>query len=52
MKRVAERVTDRPFMMREYCHAMGNSLGNLQEYWDIIYADSTILGAAIWDWAD
>jgi beta-galactosidase len=31
---------------------MGNSLGNLQEYWDIIYADSTILGAAIWDWAD
>lgn len=52
MKRVAERVTDRPFMMREYCHAMGNSLGNLQKYWDIIYADSTILGAAIWDWAD
>lgn len=52
MKRVAERVTDRPFMMREYCHAMGNSMGNLQEYWDIIYADSTIVGAAIWDWAD
>jgi len=52
MKRVADRVTDRPFMMREYCHAMGNSMGNLQEYWDIIYADSSIAGAAIWDWAD
>lgn len=52
MRRVAERVNDRPFMMREYCHAMGNSMGNLQEYWDIIYADSSICGAAIWDWAD
>ena len=52
MRRVAERVSDRPFMMREYCHAMGNSMGNLQEYWDIIYADSSICGAAIWDWAD
>ncbi len=52
MKRVAQRVSDRPFMMREYCHAMGNSMGNLKEYWDIIYADSSIVGAAIWDWAD
>ena len=52
MQRVADRVTDRPFMMREYCHAMGNSMGNLQEYWDLIYADSSNCGAAIWDWAD
>ena len=52
MKRVADRVNDRPFMMREYVHSMGNSTGNLQEYWDIIYADSSIAGAAIWDWAD
>ena len=39
-------------MMREYAHAMGNSMGNLQEYWDVIYADSSICGAAIWDWVD
>ena len=39
-------------MMREYAHAMGNSVGNLQEYWDIIYADSSICGVAIWDWVD
>ncbi|NJO88063.1 MAG: hypothetical protein HC831_03175 [Chloroflexia bacterium] len=31
---------------------MGNSEGNLQEYWDIINADSSIVGAAIWDWVD
>jgi len=39
-------------MMREYAHAMGNSVGNLQEYWDVIYADSSIVGAAVWDWVD
>jgi beta-galactosidase len=38
--------------MREYAHAMGNSCGNLQEYWDVIYNDSSICGAAIWDWVD
>ena len=48
----AKIVKDRPFMMREYAHAMGNSVGNFQEYWDVIYADSSICGAAIWDWVD
>ena len=50
LKKNAQQVTDKPFMMREYAHAMGNSVGNLQEYWDVIYADSSIVGAAIWDW--
>ena len=48
----AQRVTDKPFMMREYAHAMGNSMGNLQEYWDVVYADSSICGLAVWDWVD
>ena len=48
----AQKVTDKPFMMREYAHAMGNSMGNLREYWDVIYADSSICGAAVWDWVD
>ena len=52
LKKNAEAVTDKPFMMREYAHAMGNSCGNLQEYWDVIYNDSSICGAAIWDWVD
>ena len=52
LKSHAERITDRPFMMREYAHAMGNSVGNLEEYWEVIYADSSIAGAAIWDWVD
>ena len=52
LREAAKKVTDRPFMMREYAHAMGNSMGNFQEYWDVIYADSSICGAAIWDWVD
>ncbi len=49
---MVQTVNDKPVMMREYAHAMGNSLGNLQEYWDIIYANDNAAGAAIWDWVD
>lgn len=52
LKQTAQRISDRPFMMREYAHMMGNSGGNLTEYWDIIYADPSIAGAAIWDFVD
>lgn len=48
----AKKETTMPFMMREYAHAMGNSMGNLKEYWEVIYADSSICGAAIWDFVD
>ncbi len=52
LKQMAQRVTDRPFIMREYAHMMGNSGGNLTEYWDVIYSDPSIAGAAIWDFVD
>jgi len=42
----------RPVIMCEYAHAMGNSLGNMQEYWDIIYNNDRALGGYIWDWID
>ena len=52
LKAEAEKETEKPLIAREYAHAMGNSMGNLQEYWDVIYADSSIAGAAVWDWVD
>ncbi|MDE6270786.1 MAG: beta-galactosidase, partial [Muribaculaceae bacterium] len=52
MRRCAKDITDKPFIAREYAHAMGNSMGHFKEYWDVIYADSTIAGAGIWDWVD
>lgn len=42
----------RPYIMCEYSHAMGNSNGNFQEYWDIIHSDRKMQGGFIWDWVD
>ncbi|BET66969.1 glycoside hydrolase family 2 TIM barrel-domain containing protein [Opitutales bacterium ASA1] len=42
----------RPVMTSEYAHAMGNAIGNLQEYWDEIYWHPHMLGGFIWDWVD
>ena len=43
---------DRPFIMVEYCHAMGNSLGGLKNYWDTINKYPQLQGGFIWDWVD
>jgi beta-galactosidase len=43
---------DRPLIMCEYAHAMGNSVGNLQDYWDVIDANPQLQGGFIWDWVD
>jgi beta-galactosidase/beta-glucuronidase len=42
----------RPFIMCEYAHAMGNSPGNLKEYWEIIDTYPRLAGGFIWDWVD
>ena len=42
----------KPYFICEYEHAMGNSLGGLQEYWDIIESSTGIIGACIWDFVD
>ncbi|WP_347076157.1 beta-galactosidase small subunit-related protein, partial [Bacteroides uniformis] len=52
LKELGEKITDRPVFMREYAYAMGNSIGNLKEYWDVIEKDESIIGAAIWCWVD
>ena len=51
-KEYAREKRDKPIFMREYAHAMGNSVGNLQEYWDVIEVNDHVSGAAIWDWVD
>tara|TARA_R110002126_G_scaffold72364_1_gene180924 strand:+ start:112286 stop:115363 length:3078 start_codon:yes stop_codon:yes gene_type:complete len=42
----------KPLIQCEYAHAMGNSLGNLQDYWNLIEANPTMQGGFIWDWVD
>ena len=44
--------SDKPSIMIEYAHAMGNSVGNLQDYWDIIETYPNLQGGYIWDWVD
>jgi len=48
----AKNNEDKPSVMIEYAHAMGNSVGNLQDYWDIIEQYDNLQGGYIWDWVD
>ncbi|MFD1614148.1 glycoside hydrolase family 2 TIM barrel-domain containing protein [Gelatiniphilus marinus] len=49
---IGKSKTDRPFIPSEYAHAMGNSTGNFQDYWDIIEQYDNLQGGFIWDWVD
>ncbi len=42
----------KPLIMCEYAHAMGNSTGNLNDYWDVINNNKFLQGGCIWDWVD
>lgn len=47
-----ESDSDKPSIIIEYAHAMGNSVGNLQDYWDVIEKYPNLQGGYIWDWVD
>lgn len=42
----------KPLFLCEYSHAMGNAIGNLREYWDVMENSKRTIGACIWDWID
>lgn len=52
MIKYVEEDGSRPLIQCEYAHAMGNSLGNLQDYWDVIESYPSMQGGFIWDWVD
>ena len=43
---------NRPFVLCEYTHAMGNSCGDIAAYWDMIYNNEQMMGGFVWEWAD
>lgn len=43
---------NRPMILIEYSHSMGNSDGNFQQYWDVIESHRQTQGGFIWDWVD
>lgn len=42
----------RPFILCEYAHAMGNSVGGLKDYMDVFESEPMAQGGCIWDWVD
>ncbi len=42
----------KPAFICEYAHAMGNAVGNFQEYWDAFYSYDSLMGGCIWEWVD
>jgi len=42
----------RPYVLCEYTHAMGNSCGDIADYWQIINGSEQCMGAFVWEWAD
>ncbi|MDP4188220.1 MAG: glycoside hydrolase family 2 TIM barrel-domain containing protein, partial [Bacteroidota bacterium] len=52
LKKYTAQTEERPLIMCEYAHAMGNSTGNFQDYWDVIESSKYLQGGCIWDWVD
>jgi beta-galactosidase len=52
MEDYAKNKPAKPYIQCEYAHAMGNSVGNLQDYWDLIEKYPVLQGGFIWDWVD
>lgn len=52
MENMGKAANHKPWIQCEYAHAMGNSVGNLMEYWDVVRSYDNLLGAFIWDYVD
>ncbi len=49
---LADEKETRPLVLCEYSHAMGNSNGDLNDYWKIIDSNDRFMGAFVWEWCD
>ena len=42
----------KPYILCEYTHAMGNSNGDIQDYWDLVRKYPSMQGGFVWDFVD
>lgn len=49
---LGRRYRGKPYLLCEYCHAMGVGPGALEDYWQIIYSSDRMMGGCIWEWCD
>lgn len=52
IKKTTKHNPTRPLILCEYAHSMGNSCGNLDEYWEAFRSNKSLQGGFIWDWMD
>jgi beta-galactosidase len=52
MVKYVESHPNKPLIQCEYAHAMGNSNGNIMDYWEVINKYEQLQGGFIWDWVD
>lgn len=53
MAKYLENETEkRPFLLCEYCHAMGNGPGDLEDYHQVFYSNERFCGGFVWEWSD
>ncbi len=54
LRNYASKHQTKPMIISEYSHAMGNSMGNLVDLWEVIYDRNNrqLQGGYIWDWID
>lgn len=43
---------DKPYLLVEYCHAMGNGPGDFEDYFQIINNNDVMCGGFVWEWCD
>jgi beta-galactosidase len=49
---LTDKSEKRPLVLCEYCHSMGNSPGDLEDYWKLFYTNDRLCGGFIWEWCD
>lgn len=47
-----DETDERPYFQCEFLHSMGNSMGNIKEYFEAIYKYPRLIGGCVWEWAD
>lgn len=47
-----DNAPDKPFILCEYCHSMGNGPGDFEDYFDLIHENDLMCGGFVWEWCD
>ncbi len=52
IKEYLDSEPDKPFILCEYCHSMGNGPGDLEDYFELFYKSDLMCGGFVWEWCD